>query len=179
MDAKIIEEVQTRYILHWNYRYSNLRSKKYQVNSYLFIVKNQIIVVIYTKIIQNSNVDPHFLVEIPFGPSMMEQPETSWKPGWWVFIKNTKSVVSISSTKLFFLYLNDVVQEILLICSFFWLDESWILFIKIDFLVFDTCILGDWLVCHLKSFNSELMSKKSTWKKMVSRHSIYIRTVST
>ena len=94
MDAKIIEEVQTRYILHWNYRYSNLRSKKYQVNSYLFIVKNQIIVVIYTKIIQNSNVDPHFLVEIPSGPSKMEQPETNWKPGWWIFIENTKSVVS-------------------------------------------------------------------------------------
>ena len=90
MDAKIIEEVQTRYILHWNYRYSNFRSKKYQVNSYFFIVKNQIIVMKYTKIIQNSNADLHFLVDTPSGPSMMEQPESNWKPGWRIFIKKTK-----------------------------------------------------------------------------------------
>ena len=47
MDAKIIEEVQTRYILHWNYRYSNLKSKKYHVHSYLIKVKNQIILMKY------------------------------------------------------------------------------------------------------------------------------------
>ena len=143
MDAKIIEEVQTRYILHWNYRYSNLRSKKYQVNSYLLIVKNQIIVMKYTKIIKNSNVDLHFLVDIPSGPSMMEQRETNWKPDWWVFIKNTKSLIFPALNCLFYTLMMYIGLEILLIWFF-----SWKLTRTFPWQVSSLLLVGLWLLHH-------------------------------